>query len=154
MSGPWLDKLLLMKKGETLKIRSMTLVGDTLTLSPKATVLERAAPFSKDTYPIPPESFVGFRGVVTGKVVTKSEQGYELIMKVGKVDETLRGSVAKDAKSIEGRLLELRGFYDQKYRAKFDDLRIGDTIRLGVEHADRTMDSLQVTRSLEKVEAK
>ena len=72
VSGPWLDKLLLIKKGQTLKLRSMTLIGDTLTLSSKATVLERAAKFSRETYPIPPDSFVGFRGVHAVAAVTSS----------------------------------------------------------------------------------
>lgn len=151
VSGPWLDKLLLIKKGETLKLRSMTLEGTTLTLSSKATVLEKTLPFSKDTYPIPPEAFRGFRGMVTGKVQTKSEQGYELILRVDSVGETFAGSRAKDPKSVVGRLMEVRGFYDGKFRTKFDDLKLGDTIQLGVVHSDRTVDSFDVSQKLETV---
>jgi hypothetical protein len=49
ISGAWLDTLLLIKRGETLKFRSGTLQGTTFSLSPKATVLERAVPFDPET---------------------------------------------------------------------------------------------------------
>ena len=151
VAGPWLDKLLLIKKGETLKFRSGTLTGTSMSISPKATVLEPAEPFDPNVYPVPPAEFRGFRGIVIGTVVAKSDQGYELTLKVKTVHGTDSKNTAKTPKAIEGRLLDLRGFYDITYRKTFDDLRAGDTIKLGVAHSDTKSDTLDVAGPLEKV---
>lgn len=152
VSGPWLDKLLLIKRGETLKVRSGTLHGEVISLSPKATVLERGVPFDPKVYPIPPKDFRGFRGILTGTITSKSAQGYELTMKVDQVNETFKDSKATKPMIIKGRLLDLRGFYNEQFRKKFDDLRLGDRIRVGAVHSDPTIDPLNVTRTLEKAE--
>ena len=133
VSGPWLDSLLLIKIGETLKIRSGTLQGTTISMSPKATVLERAVPFDPIVYPIPPDDFRGFQGILTGTITSKSDQGYELTIRADKILETFDGNAASNPKSIEGQLMDLRGFF-QGFRGQFDDLRIGDTIRIGARH--------------------
>ncbi len=149
VSGPWIDKLLLIKRGETLKLRSGTLHDGTLSLSPKATVLERAAPFDPETYPIPPETFRGFRGVVTGTIESKSDQGYELTLRVEKVASTMDGNAASKPTSIEGRLMNMQGFYNGPFREKFADLRIGDKIRVGAAHRVPEIDALEVIEVLE-----
>lgn len=155
LSGPWIDKLLLMKRGETLKMRSGTLNGTTLSLSPKATVFERAAPFDPETYPIPPESFRGFQGVVVGTIESKSDQGFDLTMRVKNVVSTFAGNRATNPKSIEGRLLNMGGFFTStQFRETFGDLRIGDTIRVGAAHRVPETDGLEVMQLLEAVEAK
>ncbi|MEE3370716.1 MAG: hypothetical protein VX346_15355 [Planctomycetota bacterium] len=155
LSGPWIDKLLLIKRGETLKMRSGTLNGTVLSLSPKATVFERATPFDPDTYPIPPEAFRGFQGVVVGTIESKSDQGYDLTMRVKNVDSTFAGNRATNPKSIEGRLMNMGGFFTNTvFREKFGNLRIGDTIRVGAAHRVPETDGLEVTRILESVEAK
>ena len=151
VSGPWLDKLLLMKRGQTLKLRSGTLTGTTISLSPKATVLERAEPFDPATYPVPPEEFRGFQGVVTGKIESKSDQGYDMTLRVSKVEQTLDGNQATKPESIVGRLMDMQGFYNGQYREKFDDLRIGDTIRVGAAHRVPETDVLEVIGELKKV---
>ena len=151
LSGPWLDKLLLIKRGETLKLRSGTLTGLTITLSPKATVLERAAPFDPSTYPIPPETFRGFRGVVVGKVVSKSEQGYDLTLRITKVEKADPDSRAAKPDAVVGRLMNMQGFYNGAYREKFDDLRIGDVVRVGAAHRVPEIDALEVTGIMEPV---
>ena len=152
VSGPWLDKLLLMKRGQTLKLRSGTLTGTTISLSPKATVLERAEPFDPATYPVPPEEFRGFQGVLTGKIESKSDQGYDLTLRVSKVEQTLDGNQARKPESIVGRLMDMQGFYNGQYRETFDDLRIGDTIRVGAAHRVPETDVLEVIQELKKVE--
>ncbi|MEC7566762.1 MAG: hypothetical protein VX738_13855 [Planctomycetota bacterium] len=152
ISGIWIDKLLLMKRGDTLKLRSGTLDGTTISLSPKATVLERAAPFDRDTYPIPPESFRGFQGIVLGQIESKSDQGYDLTLRVQKVENSLTDSKASKPDSIEGRLISMQGFFNTTFRSTFDDLRIGDTIRVGAAHRVPEIDSLEVMNVLEKVE--
>lgn len=155
LSGPWIDKLLLMKRGETLKMRSGTLNGTTLSLSPKATVFERAAPFDPETYPIPPESFRGFQGVVVGTIESKSDQGFDLTMRVKNVVSTFAGNQATNPKSIEGRLMNMGGFFSSPpFRETFGDLRIGDTIRVGAAHRVPETDGLEVMQLLEAVEAK
>jgi outer membrane protein assembly factor BamB len=150
ISGAWLDTLLLIKRGETLKFRSGTLQGTTFSLSPKATVLERAVPFDPETYPVPAESFRGFRGVVVGTITEKSEQGYELTLKINSIESSQKSSRATDPKASVGRLMSMRGFFDQKFQAKFGDLKIGDRIRLGAVHTDPTVDSFTVVEELEK----
>lgn len=152
VSGEWLDRLLLMRVGETLKFRSGTIHELNVMMSPKAPVLEQAPPFDPETYPIPPETFRGFKGIVTGKIESKSDQGYELIVRVDTVNESFPQSGASDPESIRGRLIEMRGFYDGEFRTKFDDLKLGDTIRVGAAHNSHDVDSLDVTRVLEKVE--
>ena len=155
LSGPWIDKLLLIERGETLKMRSGTLNGTVLSLSPKATVFERAAPFDPETYPIPPEAFRGFQGVVVGTIESKSDQGYDLTMRVKNVDSTFAGNRATNPKSIEGRLMNMGGFFTNAvFRETFGDLRIGDTIRVGAAHRVPETDGLEVMQILEAVEAK
>ncbi len=154
ISGSWLDTLLLIKRGETLKFRSGTLQGTTFSLSPKATVLERAIPFDPETYPVPAESFRGFRGVVVGTITEKSEQGYELTLKINSIESSQKTSRASDPKASVGRLMSMRGFFNDAFREKFGDLKIGDRIRLGAVHTDPTVDSFTVVEELEKVPAR
>ncbi|MEK6234047.1 MAG: hypothetical protein N2C14_04990, partial [Planctomycetales bacterium] len=153
VSGPWLDKLLRIKKGETLKVRSGTLEGMTVSLSPKATVLERAAPFDPSVYPIPPRAFRGFQGIVRGEIIAKSDQGFELTLRVDKVEKSLESSKATDPSVVEGRLLDMRGFYAaDAFRETFGKLRVGDVVRVGAAHRDPAIDPLDVHEILEKVE--
>jgi len=154
ISGAWLDTLLLIKRGETLKFRSGTLQGTTFSLSPKATVLERAVPFDPETYPVPAESFRGFRGVVVGTITEKSEQGYELTLKINSIERSQKSSRATNARASVGRLMSMRGFFDQEFRTKFGDLKIGDRIRVGAVHTDPTVDSFTVVEELQKLSAK
>jgi len=154
ISGAWLDTLLLIKRGETLKFRSGTLQGTTFSLSPKATVLERAVPFDPETYPVPAESFRGFRGVVVGTITEKSEQGYELTLKINSIERSQKNSRATDAKASVGRLMSMRGFFTQQFRTGFGDLKIGDRIRVGAVHTDPTVDSFTVVEELRKLPAK
>lgn len=150
ISGAWLDTLLLIKRGETLKFRSGTLQGTTFSLSPKATVLERAVPFDTETYPVPAESFRGFRGVVVGTITEKSEQGYELVLKINSIESSQKTSRATDPKASVGRLMSMRGFFNQQFRTGFGDLKIGDRIRVGAVHTDPTVDSFTVVEELKK----
>ncbi len=154
VSGAWLDSLLLIKPGETLKFRSGTVQGTTVSLSPKATVLERAIPFDPEVYPVPPETFRGFRGIVIGTITNRSETGYELTIRVDEVEQTTEGSEATDPESIRGRLLDLQGFYNRPFRATFDDLRIDDRIRGGVIHSNPIVDTFNVSELLEPIGSK
>lgn len=154
VSGAWLDTLLLIKKGETLQFRSGTLQGTTVSISPKATVLERTVPFDPEVYPIPPEDFRGFQGTVVGRLTSKSDQGYELTLRVEKIEQTARSSTATKPQLGVGRLMSMRGFFAARFREQFDDLRIGDRIRVGTAHREPTVDSFEVTGAIEKLPAK
>ena len=49
--------------------------------------------------------------------------------------------------------MSMRGFFNDSFRKKFGDLKIGDRIRLGAVHTDPTVDSFTVVEELEKVPA-
>ena len=154
VSGAWLDTLLLIKKGETLQFRSGTLQGTTVSISPKATVLERTVPFDPEVYPIPPEDFRGFQGTVVGRLTSKSGPGYELTLRVEKIEQTARSSTAVKPQLGVGRLMSMRGFFADRFREQFDDLRIGDRIRVGTAHREPTVDTFEVTGKIEKLPAR
>ena len=50
--------------------------------------------------------------------------------------------------------MSMRGFFDQEFRTKFGDLKIGDRIRVGAVHTDPTVDSFTVVEELQKLSAK
>lgn len=152
VSGPWLDKLLVVKPGQTLKFRSGTLIDSTFSLSPKATVLEQATAFDPATYPIPPEPFRGFQGVVIGTVESKSDQGYDMTIRVSEVTRVEKESAASEPNLIVGRLMDLQGFYANEFCGQFDALQIGDKVRVGAAHRVPEIDALEVTRLFKKVE--
>ena len=143
--GKWFDH----RRGLAMAVSSI-LVSFTFSLSPKATVLERAVPFDPETYPVPAESFRGFRGVVVGTITDKSEQGYELTLKINSIESSQKSSRATDPKASVGRLMSMRGFFDQKFRARFGDLKIGDRILVGAVPTDPTVDSFTVVEELKK----
>ncbi|GIS63177.1 MAG: hypothetical protein CM1200mP2_54020 [Planctomycetaceae bacterium] len=153
ISGSWLDTLLLIKRGETLKFRSGTLQGTTFSLSPKATVLERAIPFDPETYPVPAESFRGFSRCGCRDDNRKVRAGVRADAEDQFDRELAKTSRASDPKASVGRLMSMRGFFNDSFRKKFGDLKIGDRIRLGAVHTDPTVDSFTVVEELEKVPA-
>ena len=152
VSGQFLDSLLLIKRGETLKFRSgsYSAGSNSLAFGPKFHVLERTAPFDPAAFGVPPEKFRGFSGVLSGEIV-ELDQGYELLLRVDKIVKLSGDSEATDADSIKGKLVRLNGFYAQ-HRDLFNDLGVGDTIRVGTRHANRTHDELGVTDVLAKIE--
>ncbi|MAV35524.1 MAG: hypothetical protein CMJ59_08700 [Planctomycetaceae bacterium] len=152
VSGQFLDSLLLIKRGETLKFRSGSYAANSnsLAFGPKFHVLERTAPFDPAAFGVPPEKFRGFSGVLSGEIV-ELDQGYELLLRVDKVVKLSGDSKATDADSIKGKLVRLNGFYTQ-HQDLFNDLGVGDTIRVGTRHANRTHDELGVTDVLTKIE--
>lgn len=149
VSGAFLDSLLLIKRGETLKFRSgsYSASSNSLTFGPKFHVLERTPKFDPAAFGVPPEGFRGFSGILQGKIV-ELDQGYEVLLRVDSFAEAAENSTATDAKSIQGKLVKITGFF--RHEDKFKDLHEGDTIRVGVRHANRTHDELRVTDVLEK----
>lgn len=150
VAGQFLDNLLQIKRGETLKFRSGSYIADsdTLAFGPKFHVLERAAPFKPNDYGIPPSDFRGFTGELTGKIVEAA--GYEVLLQVSAIQPTGDSKAANDH-SILGHRVRIVGFYNQ-HRDAFADLHEDDTIRVTVAHPNPQHDELHVTDILQKVE--
>ena len=150
ISGAFLDNLLQIKRGETIKIRT----GDydpnknVLGFGYKFQVLERTPPFKPEDFGVPPADFRGFDGELTGKIVEAA--GYEVVMEPAEIKPST-GNKADKPESIKGRRIRVTGFYNQ-HRDLYADLHQGDIIRLSVSHRNPGRDSLEVTDQLEKVE--
>ena len=150
VAGAFLDNLLRIKRGETIKIRT----GDynrenkVLGFGYKFQVLERTAPFKPEDFGVPPGDFRGFHGELVGKVV--EAQGYEVLLDV-QTSKPSAGSKAKDAQSIIGKRIRIGGFYEQNAEA-FAELHEGDKIRVRVAHRNLESDALSVTNVLESVD--
>ena len=151
VSGQFRDNLLLIKTGQTLKVRTSGYSTDTKTLAfaHKFNVLERALPFSPDAHGVPPETFRGFRGVLRGKIVEVG--GYEVLLRAEEITSLDDSSTASDANSIKGKLVRISGFYDD-HADKFNELQLSDIIRVSVRHANPIFDMFGVTDVLEIVE--
>ena len=150
ISGAFLDNLLQIKRGETIKIRT----GDydpgkkVLGFGYKFQVLERTPPFQPEDFGVPPADFRGFDGQLTGKIIEAA--GYEVVMEPTEIKPS-SDNKAGQPESIKGKRIRVAGFYNQ-HSDLFADLHEGDTIRLSVSHRNPASDSLQVTAQLEKLE--
>ena len=151
VSGQFRDNLLLIKPGQTLKVRTSGYSSDskTLAFAHKFNVLERALPFSPDAHGVPPETFRGFRGVLRGKIVEVA--GYEVLLRAEEILSLDDASTASDANSIKGKLVRINGFYND-HADKFSELQLSDIIRVSVRHANPIFDTFGVTDILELVE--
>jgi hypothetical protein len=151
VSGQFRDNLLLIKTGQTLKVRTGGYFSDTKTLAfaHKFNVLERALPFSPDAHGVPPKTFRGFQGELRGKIVEVS--GYEMLLRAEEITSLDDANTASDANSIKGKLVRINGFYND-HADKFNELQPGDIIRVSVRHANHIFDMFGVTDVLEIVE--
>ncbi len=151
VSGQFRDNLLLIKTGQTLKVRTSGYFSDskTLAFAHKFNVLERALPFSPDAHGVPPKAFRGFQGVLRGKIVEVG--GYEVLLRAEKITTLDDANTASDANSIKGKLVRISGFYDD-HADKFNELQPSDIIRVSVRHANPIFDMFGVTDVLEIVE--
>ncbi len=151
VSGQFRDNLLLIRKGQTLKVRTggYSPASKTLSFAHKFNVLERAVPFSPDAHGVPPESFRGFGGVIKGKVLEAS--GYEVLLLAEDVVSLDDANKASDANSIKGKRVRISGFFND-HADKFNSLQTSDTIRVGIQHRNRVFDMFGVTDVLEIIE--
>ena len=67
-------------------------------------VLRKVAPVQPGDYPVLPDAFRGFNGVLVGKVVKKDDHLLDLIVEVTKVAEESDQSNAEEAASLVGSL--------------------------------------------------
>jgi len=150
VAGKFLDNLLLIKRGETIKVRTGDFNSNKneLGFGFKFQVLERTAPFKPEDFGVPPDAFRGFRGELVGKVVEAI--GYEVLLEVAEV-KAADGSRAKDASSIQGKRIRISGFYNE-HPDTFADLHAGDMIRVGAVHLNVSQDALEATDVLQKRE--
>lgn len=150
VAGQFLDSLLQIRRGETIKVRTGDFNPSTKVLGfgYKFQVLERTAPFKPGDFGVPPDEFRGFRGELVGKIVEAA--GYEVLLDVQKSNPA-NDSKAADADCILGNRIRIAGFYGQHSDA-FADLHEGDMIRVSVGHRNTESDALNVTDLLERVE--
>jgi len=151
VSGQFRDNLLLIKKGQTLKVRTASYIAqsNTLLFAHKFNVLERAVRFDPEAHGVPPKEFRGFEGVLQGKIIEAG--GYEVLMEVEKVLKVGEGNKSVDPNSIKGKWVRLAGFYPQ-YEKLFKELRPTDIIQIGARHEDAVFDVFQVQGELVKIE--
>jgi hypothetical protein len=151
VSGQFRDNLLLIKKDQTLKVRTAGYLAEskTLVFAHKFNVLERALPFDPEAHGVPPKDFRGFEGGLQGKIIEVG--GYEVLMEVEKVIRVGKGNKAAVPNSIKGKRVRLAGFYPQ-YEKLFKELRPTDIIQIGARHQDAVFDMFQVQGDLVKIE--
>lgn len=149
IAGQFLDSLLQIKRGETLKVRTGDFNPETkqLGFGYKFQVLERTPPFKPENFGVPPKEFRGFSGELIGKVVEAA--GYEVLLEVNEIKPSGQNK-ATDAASIKGKRIRIAGFYRDHAEA-FGDLNTGDKIRVSTQHRNPRSDSVDVTDVLEKV---
>ena len=150
VSGKFLDDLLPIKRGETIKVRtgSYDAAKNQLGFGYKFQVLERTDPFEPSAFGVPPEQFRGFNGTLTGKILESA--GYEVLLEVAKAEPSA-SSDAEDEESIVGSRLRIAGFFDQ-HKDAYDELKQGDKIRVSVSHPNIKSDAMTVTGLLEKID--
>ncbi|MEM6776806.1 MAG: PQQ-binding-like beta-propeller repeat protein [Planctomycetota bacterium] len=148
VAGPFLDNLLEIKRGETVKVRTGSYDADanTLGFGYKFQVLERTPPFQPSDFGVPPDEFRGFQGELGGKVV--EALGYEVLLEVSE-SKSAHNSQALDATAIHGKRIRIEGFYIH-HQEMFADLHAGDFIRVSVAHRQRDRDAVSVTNVLRK----
>jgi hypothetical protein len=147
VSGRFLDVLVVTRKGETIEFECKH-DGDGLVFPGE--MLRKVAAFDPADYPVLPESFRGFQGVVVADVIKKDPETFELIVKVQRVGDTWKDNAAKQPKSIEGKPMMLAGFWNRK--DDYHNLKVGDRIECGMKHIARRSDHLNVAESLRKIE--
>ena len=149
VSGQFLDNLLQVKRGNTLKFRTGSYKPSSkiLTFGPKFHVLERTPPFNPEDYGVPPDDFRGYQGELIGKIVEAA--GYEVLLEVSELTPASQSKASKP-ESIQGKRVRIVGFYNQ-HAESFNDLRQGDRIRVGVWHTNPSHDEVGVTDLFEQL---
>jgi hypothetical protein len=146
--GKLLDTLVVTRPGETIEF-GVRHDGDRMRVTD---FMRKAAPVKPGDYPMLPDDFRGFKGMVAAKVIRKEDQLSELVVEITAIKSTLPGSRAKQAEAVVGHQVMLTGFWQQK--DAFQNIRVGDRMECGVEHSESYSDQLRVTESVKKVEAK
>lgn len=146
VGGRLLDALVVAGKGETLEFGALS-DGERLRVGE---VLHKVAPVKPGDYPVLPEEFRGFRGVVTARIVRKSDELHEFVVEIEQIEEMFDGNQAEQPRSIVGKQVLLGGFWNRK--DAFHDLKVGDRIRCGMIHRQVLSDLMDAVEVLQKLE--
>ena len=141
----FLDRLLLLKKGETLQFGASGLEGAQMRV---IEVFRKVGPYDPADYPEVTDGFRGFHGAVVGTVVKKDPSFMQLIVKLDSIRDTWDDNQAKTPKSMVGKPFLLWGFY--KYRKQFELIKVGDTIEVGLKHQQPQGNHLNIDRFVRK----
>lgn len=148
VAGKMLDTLIVAKIGETIEFGALHNGGDRMRVGE---VLRKVAPVKSGDFPVLPDEFRGFKGMVIAKVIRKDDHLMDMIVEITEIKSTFPSSRAKNSQAIIGRPAMLAGFWQRK--DAFHDISVGDTIECGIEHPQLLSDHLSVIESLKKVES-
>ena len=147
VSNRLLDVLLTTRKGETLEVAGRHVRGNSLTFPGE--LFRKVAPYKPEDYPVLPDEFRGFQGMVSAQIVKKDKTMYGLIIKVTDVNRSFNGSKAKKPESIKGKTAILSGFWRRK--DVYGKLNVGDRIEAVVRNEVTGTDVLSVIEGVRKV---
>lgn len=146
LSGQFLDRLLLLKPGDTFYFLARYDGGSRLEFGGEG--FWKAEPGKPGDYPQLPEEFRGFQGVIAGRIVAKKLPSLELIVRVDEVKEIAEKSRAKNPASIVGKEVLLGGLWQHKQ--DYLDSKAGERIECSVQHPQTFNDLLDVSRFIRK----
>ncbi|MEY3172699.1 MAG: hypothetical protein RLZZ436_612 [Planctomycetota bacterium] len=146
--GKFLDVLVVTRIGETLEFECRH-DGEKLVFPGE--LLRKVAPYAPEDYPVLPEDFRGFRGVVQAEVLKKDAESQELIVRIERVVRSIEGNAARNADSIEGKNLLLAGFWNR--RELFASIKPGDRLETGLHHISRRSDHVSVADPVRRLES-
>ena len=147
VSNRLLDVLLTTRIGETLEVAARHDGGDRLTFPGE--LFRKVAPYKPEDYPVLPDGFRGFQGVLLGDIVKKDPTMHGLIVKVVAVERSFDKSRAAEPGSVVGHNVILGGFWRRK--DAFGQLKPGDRIEFGARHEVTVTDVLSIFEDLRKV---
>jgi len=139
VTGKWIDVLVTTRIGETIEFECQH-DGDGLRFPGE--MLRKVAAYKPEDYPRLPDSFRGFKGVITADILRKDPESFELLVKVIDVKNELNGNQAKEGKSIRGEKMLLTGFWNRK--ELYHSLRAGEQIEASIHHISRQSDHVNV----------
>lgn len=147
LSGQFLDRLLLINRGDTLYFGAIYDRGNRLRFGGEG--FQKVGPVSPEDYPELTEEFRGFQGVIVGRIMRKNLDTFAMIVRIDSVKATSENSRARNPASIVGKLAIVAGL--GRHRELYRQLNVGDTIECGIQHGQKTADHLTVTETLNKL---
>jgi beta-lactamase regulating signal transducer with metallopeptidase domain len=146
VTGKMLDALVVAKIGETIEFGALHEDGERMRVGE---VLRKVAAVKPGDYPVLPEGFRGFRGMVMARVIRKDDHLMDMIVEITEIKTEFQANRARQSDSIIGKQAMLTGFWNRK--EAFHDSNVGDTIQCGIEHPQLLSDHLSVIESVKKV---
>ncbi|MFM8479408.1 MAG: hypothetical protein ACKOEO_26770, partial [Planctomycetaceae bacterium] len=148
VSGKFLDVLVVTRIGETLEFECQH-NGEKLVFPGE--LLRKVAPYAPEDYPVLPEDFRGFRGVVQAEVLKKDAEAQELIVRVERVVRPADGNAARNPASIEGKNLLLAGFWNR--RELFAGIKPSERLEVGLHHISRRSNHVSIADPIRRLQA-